>query len=894
MTTSENIANGTLAAGDKLGPYDIVAQIGSGGMGIVWRAHDRLLDRAVAIKQIAAADAADELARRRFRQEGELQKTLSQQCERLVEVIEVLSEGRGLFIVMEYVDGVSLEEALAQHREPIEPLKALAVVREVAMALAAMHRAGVVHRDLKPANILLSPTGAKVGDFGLASLVTQQEALPMGTAAYMAPELFGDNPVDGRADIYALGLIAYEMLVGRANYEQTFRAVLRDKRNRAVRWMKWHTNVRATVPSVATVAPNVPPLLVDLVDRMMAKELSRRIQGADALLEAIERHFVRPTGPTASGVPREHPTPRPVPNVQSGPATAAIDTTDEDQTAPLPARKNYMPWIAAIIVLNVVVLGGLWAFDAHRRGQLEVAREATATQAFEAAMTAFDNGQYDEAERIWTDLSDQWQTHPQWGVGAEAYALLASAMLQTDAADTAMAEGNYDAALEAYNTATAAVNRADDVVHSHEATRVAASRLMRHVQSAQEELPNRRAFVRQAGVIAKAVENAEFDEARHHLRDLRQTLTAAAGALTRTERSKLSDLSTLIEDQAARHRILAIDERAQRLIERGELEEAQQILSDAQAEFENHALRHRLTEVTDQIAYTAAMVEAESAIRRGRLREAVTALDRAYGVRPSAELADRLAQTQSDAALEDGRAAEARGDLDVAARFLIEAIGHWQNDEAQQLLARVQGAGQKESLIAAAEAAEAAGDYSQAVNLYQRAMRVLNDPVIQGQLNAALVRKHTSEARAALERGDLDDGREALTKAAAVNREHDEVKRLLDRLDDYHAIAELRTQAEQLRQASRFGQAKAAYREAVEIAEEAKIEASAIKELQLELELEHLVAQARGAVQAEQWEQARAYLRVALRMRPSEQLQQMLEDVERKEAGSATAEKDAP
>src|SRR5439155_314842 len=120
---------------------------------------------------------------------------------------------------------------------PMDQKQVLGIVGATALALEAIHKEGVVHRDLKPSNILLPRAGGlKVVDFGIAGLVGAQEALSVGTVRYMAPELFAEGGLDGRADIYSLGIIAYEMLAGREKFNEAFRVVIRDQRNQAMRW----------------------------------------------------------------------------------------------------------------------------------------------------------------------------------------------------------------------------------------------------------------------------------------------------------------------------------------------------------------------------------------------------------------------------------------------------------------------------------------------------------------------------------------------------------------------------------------------------------------------------------------------------------------------------------
>src|SRR5690606_10401336 len=199
-------------------PYRIVRDIGRGGMGIVYLAEDTRLGRRVALKALPPDVAANPELRQRLRREARAAATISHPTIATVYALEEIDDH--LFIVSEYVDGETVRHALA--RGPMAPARALGVVIQTARALGAAHDAGVVHRDLKPENVLLTAAGdIKVVDFGIAHLegsdatrLTRAGAM-LGTPAYMAPEQLLGHDVDGRADIYAFGVLLNELLTGR-------------------------------------------------------------------------------------------------------------------------------------------------------------------------------------------------------------------------------------------------------------------------------------------------------------------------------------------------------------------------------------------------------------------------------------------------------------------------------------------------------------------------------------------------------------------------------------------------------------------------------------------------------------------------------------------------------
>jgi hypothetical protein len=208
----------TLVPGTIIGSYKVLDEIGRGGMGVVYLAEDTRLGRMVALKSLPSALAIYPDLRQRLRREARAAATISHPSVAVVYALEEM--GDHLFIASEYVRGETLREEIA--RGPIAPERARAIALAIADALAAAHDAGVIHRDLKPENVLIKPDGGvKVVDFGIAQIegpeatrLTRAGAM-LGTPAYMAPEQLLGESVDGRADIYAWGIVFSEMLTGR-------------------------------------------------------------------------------------------------------------------------------------------------------------------------------------------------------------------------------------------------------------------------------------------------------------------------------------------------------------------------------------------------------------------------------------------------------------------------------------------------------------------------------------------------------------------------------------------------------------------------------------------------------------------------------------------------------
>ncbi len=261
------------------GEYSLQRELGRGGMGIVYLARDVQLDRDVAIKVLPTHLAHRPEARERFLREARMAAGLSHP--HIVPIHRVSEVGGFVFFVMSYVEGETLGDRL-RTRGPLPPAEAARILREVAWALAYAHGRGIVHRDVKPDNILLEArTGrALVTDFGIAhggrdpGVVTDPGKI-MGTAHFMSPEQAASESIDGRSDIYALGVVGYLAVSGRLPYEApTVPALLLRQATQEP-------------PSVMRAAPGLPPALGAAIDRCLARDPAARFTDGEALAEAL-------------------------------------------------------------------------------------------------------------------------------------------------------------------------------------------------------------------------------------------------------------------------------------------------------------------------------------------------------------------------------------------------------------------------------------------------------------------------------------------------------------------------------------------------------------------------------------------------------------------------------
>jgi eukaryotic-like serine/threonine-protein kinase len=298
----------SLLPGSFIGPYEVVAPLGVGGMGEVYRARDTRLHREVALKLLPPTFAADPDRLARFTREAQTLAALNHP--NVAQIYGLDETATGPVLVIELVEGETLAERIARDEGRGLPQdEALAIARQIAEALEAAHERGIVHRDLKPANVKMRPDGTvKVLDFGLAKAVegwrgdaadsglansptftanATQAGMILGTAAYMAPEQATGRPVDRRADIWAFGCVLFEMLTGRGLFHgdsvgEILAAVLRD------------------APALHTLPPTTPRGVRRLLDRCLQREPKKRLRDiGDARLEldAVENEpeVLRPT-----------------------------------------------------------------------------------------------------------------------------------------------------------------------------------------------------------------------------------------------------------------------------------------------------------------------------------------------------------------------------------------------------------------------------------------------------------------------------------------------------------------------------------------------------------------------------------------------------------------------
>ena len=277
-----------LEAGQNLGPYEIIEQAGAGGMGEVYKAKDTRLDRIVAIKVLPATFALNEDIKQRFEREA---KTISSLNHPNICTLYDVGQENGLqYLVMEFLEGETLSERIKRGAIPIKEFLEISI--QVADALDKAHRQGLIHRDLKPGNIMLTKTGAKLLDFGLAKIqmdssapgmqsITQTTPLTgvgtlLGTMQYMAPEQLEGAEADTRSDIFAFGAVMYEMATGARAFGGGSQASL------------IASILKEEPRSVSEISPALPPILEQTISQCIAKDPEQRWQSVGDLKRSLQ------------------------------------------------------------------------------------------------------------------------------------------------------------------------------------------------------------------------------------------------------------------------------------------------------------------------------------------------------------------------------------------------------------------------------------------------------------------------------------------------------------------------------------------------------------------------------------------------------------------------------
>jgi serine/threonine-protein kinase len=436
---------------EQIGKYKILEKIGEGAMGEVYKAHDPVLNRFVAVKTISAELGADDTLRKRFEREAQSAARLNHP--NIITVFDYGEEHGKIYMAMELLDGSDLKQAIAR-RAPLSLDDKLSVVDQIAEGLAFAHAHDIVHRDLKPANVhLLSNGQVKIMDFGLARLGGSEMTrvgMVMGTPHYMSPEQVRGERADARSDVFAVGCVFYELLTFRKPFDaDSMHSVL-------------FKVMQEEPPPVHEVTPGIPLVLAQVVERAMAKDATQRFQNASEFRSALHRAMqavaagqgeksLPELAPPAGGTPsRASDTSSRSSSARTGtgavrPSSSSGGRAPARPPAPVPASSSKGPLLIGGALLLLALAGGGVLFarrsapatspppPATRPAQVDVLAQELARSQVELARRRANAGDFRDAMR---QAERALKIDP---TNKDAQAILSKAKATADQADQAAA-----------------------------------------------------------------------------------------------------------------------------------------------------------------------------------------------------------------------------------------------------------------------------------------------------------------------------------------------------------------------------------------------------------------------------------------------------------------------
>lgn len=852
----------TAKAGDKVDNYTIMEQVGAGGTAIVFRGHDHVLNRNVAIKQLVVpkGDEGEDI-RQRALAEAQIHKRVAAGDPRLlVQYIDTINDPRGIFMISEYVDGPSLEWILQQETKPMEQRQALGIIAATAKALDALHKGGVVHRDLKPSNILMPREGGlKLADFGLAAIIAEQQTLDLGSVRYMSPELLQGKAATNKSDLYSLGIVAYEMLAGRENFNNAFRTILRDQRNQSMRWVKWHTNIRAKVTPLDQLVDGISPSLAELVARMMEKDPARRVGSCAELLDAIRTHFAQ----QGQGE-------QPVPGPHAAMAPPQID--DVSETAQVPTKSKLPIILAATLVVWLLAIGAFFIWKKQQTHEALATQTAALIADIESADRHIENLEYEEAIKAYDAIPSEHASmfDPNNRRGRDD--LVESGSLKAQALLAAQ-RGDYVTAHEKALAYRKIMVSADALP-----TSIETDLGVRDAKDLVDEYATRSAFQQRCNDIEILFSQGQLDEAIVAIRQLKSDTG------TSTAQEDLDRIAAFEKN----HKLLIGDKRiadllakANALDEQGDLQEAIDML-ETEVEDAGEEADPRILVLVDQfnkrLQIQDLTEEVAKAEQSGEPAELLGAMINLQRVQPTQGLKERINELEiqmliadAETALADGKPERAQSILEVVLERDVN------NAQAKRMMGSLEDARMMVKTVTKADQLMAQSQYQEAIEMYQRALTF--GPDTNGSINEKITEAtglvHLADSEKAFEAGDLKKAQDRLDKALAALGDTDAIADLQDKIDELREYTLLVSEGDALFSRNDFGRAKAKYLSAKKI-----FDSEAINTKIRDCDFGNWLKQCDGHILRREWEQAEGALNQAEKIKTNDQTRARREQIE--------------
>jgi len=882
----EQTFTGSLQPGSQLGKYEVGEQIATGGMAVIYKAYDPSLDRSVAVKQIAPHLAQDQRFLERFRVEAQTLARLSSSQANIVNVHELIQQNGQLFLVMEYVEGTTLR--VLMDRGPVPLQTGLGVLLSTALGLKAMHKNDIVHRDLTPGNIMMAKDGAlKITDFGLIGHSGGKTSLPMGTTKYMAPEMFTGAPVDGRADIYSLGFIAYEMFAGPEKFGEVFRDVLRDERAQQVRWMHWHSNPAQGAPSLKDLQPGIPPLVIKIVERMMEKDPSKRFASADQIIKWLRRIFVMHVqgksisqddsasleqemeadasgaGPAAgvSGPPARRPAVQPQRQAAGGAATqtaaagvpaqageTALADTSGEKTAPLPERK--WTWKRATFWAAIIAGPLIAAATALIIWQMHVTSERMKEYnlALTEAKSAYKKGEYEAAMDAFDAMVTRFADLPNQASQAAMYAKISEAEFR-------LGREEWDKAAEAANVAE----------ERHFAPAQWAQGFWDRLNKAKE--------VKQGLQRAEtAAADGNYSEAVNVLRGLQDKydLDVADQIAQYREKQELVEYNKLM-DKAREH------------LANSRYSEAQVAAEDAQKIRNSPEVKELLADIKGRKQLSQLLQMAQKAEQEKSWGEAAMLWEQILAIKPSENVRRKMNHAKAEELATQAKKLMDAGVKDKAYDLYAEVLTY--NPEHPDALQAMRAAGRQKELdeiLKAARTALKKGDWQPAINSYERALTLIDPQAdaklkkdIEDNINQAKYRMNIDRGREAIQQKNWDEAEDLITAAQSYD-DTDEARSLLKQIDTRRRYYGHLDVGKELLEQLNYVKAREALLKAKEV-----MDTTDVRNLLTEVDYRRYFAQGKSLFADRQYKRALAMLHLAQKAKDTLEIQGYLDMVHR-------------